>query len=90
MELIPVVIVPEFIVVVVYHKVMPVGESFPIIFLGQPIGTGMDLFQRQRARLVGVVNVVTVVVQVLDDIPVKQQSVERYVCLLYTSDAADE
>ena len=36
----------------------------------------MDLFQRQRARLVGVVNVVTVVVQVLDDIPVKQQSVE--------------
>ena len=76
MELIPVVIVPEFIVVVVYHKVMPVGESFPIIFLGQPIGTGMDLFQRQRARLVGVVNVVTVVVQVLDDIPVKQQSVK--------------
>ncbi len=71
-EPMPVVIVPEFIVVVVYHKLMPVGESFPIIFLSQPDSTGADLFQWPRSRFIGVMNAVAAVVRMLIAIPVKQ------------------
>ena len=71
-EPMPVVIVPEFIVVVVYHKLMPVGESFPIIFLSQPDSTGADLFQWPRSRFIGVMNIVAVVVRMLIEVSVKQ------------------
>lgn len=74
-------LVPEFFVVIVYHKIPPVGESFPVIFLRQPVRAGAQLRQHQLSRLGGVVHIVAVIIQLLNDVPVKQQSVERYVLI---------
>ena len=76
MELNPVVFVPEFIIVVVYHKIPPVGEEFPDNF---PPSAGLrrsDLVQHQFSRLGRVMHIVAVVIQLLDDLPVKEQPVE--------------
>ena len=76
MELNPVVFVPEFIIVVVYHKIPPVGENFLIIFRRQQVCAGADLVQHQFSRLGRVMHIVAVVIQLLDDLPVKEQPVE--------------
>ena len=55
MELVPVMVVPEFVVVIVYHKILPVGENFLIIFRRQAVCAGHNFLQYQFPGLGGVV-----------------------------------
>ena len=71
--------IPVHIIVVVYHKVSPLGDGLPCIFWRQSVLIRRHQVQNLIAHRAGVVDVIAVVVQIGHDIPVHHKTVQLHI-----------